>query len=311
MRIHAILFSAVLLLSATLAKAGEPVKSDSLFSRKKVMAYAEIKKPSFPVNIFNSTRVISGHATDMLNGRELDIRITHRFGDMATPGAWHGAFGLDNSTDIRIAFEYGITSKLNIGLGRSKGSGPQTEVWDGYGKYAIIKQNEDKSVPLSITLLGAMTTTSMVASPDSSSPVSFQKFAHRMSYVSQLLIAKKFGSRVSFQLMPTYVHRNYVAFDDKNGIFAVGAALRLRVTKVFSLLTEYYQVLPNNREVNGTKYYNPLGLGFEFDTGGHLFMVNFTNSAGINETLFIPYTASNLAKGQFRIGFTISRIMKL
>ena len=305
MRIYAVL-SIVFIATSFSVLAGEPV--DSSEAGKRIM---ELKPPSNPVITFNSTRVISGHAVDMLNGRELDIRITHRFGDMATPGAWHGAFGLDNSTDIRIAFEYGFNSKFNIGLGRSKGSGPQTEVWDGYAKYAILKQQDDNSIPLSITLLGAMTTTTMTASPDSASPVSFQKSAHRLSYVSQLLLARKFGSRFSLQLMPTYLHRNYVAFDDENGIFAVGAAFRLRVTKVFSLLTEYYQVFPNNRVVNGTKYFNPLGLGFEFDTGGHLFMVNFTNSAGIGETLFIPYTSSDIAEGQFRIGFTISRIMKL
>jgi hypothetical protein len=264
------------------------------------------------VNIFNSTRVINSHSTDMLWKKELDVRISHRFGDMATPGASHTFFGLDNSTDIRIAFEYGIMNNLMIGLGRCKGAGPQIELLDGFVKYAILKQTADNKVPLSITLLGAAVTTFMERSTDSSSAVHFgdNSFVNRLSYCSQLLIAKKFGSRFSFQLMPTYVHRNFVAFEDTNGLFSVGAAFRLRVTKVMAVIGEYFYNMGSERIISAVKYRNPLGIGFEFDSGGHLFMVNFTNSPGMGETQFIPYTSSDVTRGEFRLGFTISRIFK-
>ncbi|MFI5204128.1 MAG: DUF5777 family beta-barrel protein [Flavobacteriales bacterium] len=265
------------------------------------------------VTIFNSTRVINSHSTDMLWKKELDIRISHRFGDMATAGAAHEFFGLDNSADIRLAVEYGISNNLMVGLGRCKGAGPQVELVDGFVKYAILKQTSDNKKPLSITLLGTAVTTYMLRSSDSTSAVHFgdNSFVNRLSYCSQLLIAKKFGSRFSIQLMPTYVHRNFVAFDDTNGLFSVGAAFRLRVTKVFSIIGEYFYNVGNERIVNGVKFRNPLAVGFEFDSGGHLFMLNFTNSPGIGETQFIPYTPSDFTKGEFRFGFTISRIIKL
>ena len=56
---------------------------------------------------------------------------------------------------------------------------------------------------------------------------------------------------------------------------------------------------------------NPIALGVEFDTGGHVFQLNFTNSRGFGEVQYIPSTTSNVADGQFRFGFTISRVFKL
>lgn len=270
-----------------------------------------VAKSNTPVNIFNSTRVINGHSTDMLWGNEMDIRISHRFGDMGTTGSAATAFGLDNSTDIRLAIEYGIFNKLNVGIGRCKGAGPFTQIADAYLKYNIMQQNEEKTNPLSITFLQTMAYTFMKQSTDSTLPSSFgDQNARRLSYCSQLLLGRKFGQRLSIILAPTYVHRNYVAFEDDNGLMSVGLSVRLKITKVFSLITEYFYNVRSKDAILGVNYFNPLGVGFEFDTGGHLFMINFTNSTGLGETQFIPYTSSDWAKGQFRMGFTISRIIK-
>jgi Membrane bound beta barrel domain (DUF5777) len=270
-----------------------------------------LAKSNTPVTIFNSTRVINGHSTDMLWKNEMDIRISHRFGDMGTSGSAATAFGLDNSTDIRIGVEYGLLNNLNAGLARCKGAGPFTQIADGYLKYNFMQQNEEKTKPLSITFLQTMAYTFMKESTDSTLPSSFGgQNVRRMAYCSQLLLGRKFGQRLSIIIAPTYVHRNYVAFDDENGLFSVGASVRLKITKVFSLITEYFYNIRSKNAILGVDYYNPLGIGFEFDTGGHLFMLNFTNSTGLGETQFIPYTASSWSKGQFRMGFTISRIIK-
>jgi hypothetical protein len=270
-----------------------------------------LAKSNTPISIFNSTRIINSHSTDMLWKNEMDIRIAHRFGDMGTTGSAATAFGLDNSTDIRIGIEYGLFNKLNIGLARSKGAGPFTQIADGYLKYNLMQQNEEKTSPLSITFLQTMAYTFMRESTDSTLPSSFGgQNVRRMAYCSQLLLGRKFGQRLSIVIAPTYIHRNYVAFDDKNGLFSIGASVRLKITKVFSLITEYFYNVRSTNAILGVKYYNPLGLGLEFDTGGHLFMLNFTNSTGLGETQFVPYTSSTWTKGQFRMGFTISRIIK-
>lgn len=261
---------------------------------------------------FNDTRVISGHSVETLEGGAMDVRISHRFGDMF--GDFGGAqtmFGLDDLADVRIAFEYGVTNNLTLGFGRSKGAGPYRQLLDGLAKYKILAQTKDGSMPITMTLLGAGTYDLQNASTDPTAPNSYRETAHRFAYCSSLIIGRKFGDRFSLQLSPSYVHRNFVAFDDQNGIFSVGAATRLKVSKMIGLIAEYHYLVPYNRTTSFGTYFNPVGIGIEFDTGGHVFQLNYTNSQGLTETQFIPYTSSDLMDGEFRIGFTISRVFKL
>ncbi len=260
---------------------------------------------------FKTTRIINGHSTEMLDKRILDVRIDHRFGDIdGDNGGVHTLFGLDQSADIRIAVEYGITDDVNIGFGRSKGAGPWREILDGYAKYRILRQTTDNSMPLSLTFLGTGAYTMMEEVSDATSPAAFQESSHRMAYTSQLLISKKFGNSFSLQLMPTYSHRNLVAFEDENSVVAIGTATHLQITKVMGLLVEYYHGV-ETRTVGGTDYQNSLGFGFQFDTGGHVFTLNFTNAGGLGENQFIPYTTQEWGEGQYRLGFTISRKFQL
>ena len=87
------------------------------------------KKP-----LFLDTRAINGHTVKLLEKKVLELRIIHRFGDIATNESYRTLFGLDNSSDIRIGLEYGLTDKIMIGAGRSKGSGPFLELWDAFIK---------------------------------------------------------------------------------------------------------------------------------------------------------------------------------
>ena len=91
-------------------------------------------------DFFLDTRAINGHSVNVLEKKDFDFRITHRFGNIATSESYRTLFGLDNSSDIRIGFEYGISDKFMLGLGRSKGASPFLEVWDGLFKYQIVNR---------------------------------------------------------------------------------------------------------------------------------------------------------------------------
>lgn len=265
------------------------------------------KNSNTPIRIFNGTRVINGHSTDMLLKNQLECRFTQRFGDMSTSGASTTGFGLDNITDIRLAVEYGLMNNLNFGIGRSKGAGPFTQIIDGYIKYNLLQQNLSGSHPLSISILQTMAGTYMKESTDSTLPSSFGgQNVRRLAYCTQLLIGKQFGKRVGILISPTYVHRNYVAYDDRNALFSCGLSLRFKICKSFSVLAESF--LSNRYTYSVLGAYNriPLGLGFELKSGKTLFLVNITNSTGIGETQFIPYTSSNIKNGEYRMGFTIA-----
>jgi len=255
---------------------------------------------------FYSTRIINGHSTETLEKNELEFRVEHKFGDMfGTNGGVHQFFGLDNSADIRIAFEYGITDYLMVGIGRNKGAGPYRGLIDGFVKGRILSQTEDNSMPLSLAAMGSATITYAKASADIASTTHYPEFAHRMAYAGQLIVSRKFGNWLSIALMPTYTHRNYVAFDDQNGLFSLGGAFNVKFAKKFGVVVEYYQNF-NQKDLRDL-YKNSLAVAFEWNTFGHVFSIYLANARGFSEQQFIPYTTGDWMRGEFRLGFAITR----
>jgi hypothetical protein len=260
---------------------------------------------------FNSTRIINGHSIETLQKRVMEFRIEHRFGDLAgSDGGVQQWFGFDNAADIRFAFEYGISDKLMIGLGRSKGTArPYRSLVDGFVKYRFLSQNKEGGTPVSIAILGTSTVTYMKSIDDPSQIAYFPLFMHRMAYCAQLNVARKMSDRISLAVMPTFVHRNYVMADDVNALFSMGFAGNFKLSKNFGLIAEYYY----NVQEKGIRAENrnSLSVGVEIKTNGHNFHINLTNSKGFGETQFIPYTFEKWEKGQFRLGFSISRNFKV
>jgi hypothetical protein len=249
---------------------------------------------------FKTTRIVNGHSIETVKKRGLDFRVTHHFGDVAgDAGGVHTLYGMDQASDIRIAFEYGVNDDFTIGIGRSKIG----ELIDGYLKYRVLSQTQDNRIPVSTTFLinSGLTPQKNVAG-DYNNP------AHRFSYTYQVLIARKFNQKFSFQLMPTLLHRNYLSDgNDQHDLFSLGAGVRLKLTQRFALLADYFYTFSELRQKNGSGFYAPLGVGIEIETGGHVFHMFFTNNAGIVENVFIPNTTSSWLEGEFKFGFNISR----
>ena len=264
------------------------------------------------IETFGNTRIINGHSVETLKKGVLEFRIEHKFGDIAGDnGGVQTFYGLDNSTDIRFAFEYGITDKFMIGLGRSKGTAgladfgsPYKSLLDGFVKYRLLHQKENTS-PISLAFLATSSYTYMKQSSDPSNVASFPKQLNRFAYVSQINIARKFGKKISLAIIPTYVYRNFVSDYDINGMFSLGSAVRYSISDKIGVIVEYYQNF-HSGDVRTTNK-NSLGVAVEWNTFGHVFTVNLTNSVGFGETQFIPYTFQDWYKGQFRLGFCISR----
>jgi hypothetical protein len=275
-----------------------------------------VEEPEDPYirKTYNATRIINGHSNETLEKGVLEFRIEHRFGDMAGDnGGVQNWFGFDMASDIRFAFEYGITDRLMVGLGRNKGTGmPYRSLVDSFVKYRLLRQKKT-GMPVSVTLLGVATGSYQKASADVSQVAHFPNWQHRLAYASQANIARKFGRKVSLSLMPTFVYRNYVTTDDQNALFALGGAAKFNISPRHAIIVEYYQTFaqsgkrPTDASSFGPGFRNSFGIAYEWDTFGHNFTINLTNSRGFTETQFIPYTFEDWAKGQFRFGFSISR----
>lgn len=263
---------------------------------------------------FKSTKLINGHTNETIYKNELDFKVDHRFGDIAgSNGGIRKFFGLDNSTDVRIGFEYGVTDRLSIGLARAKGANSVQQLYEGSLKFRLLEQTIDDHSPVAITLFGSNTITGVAASTGPTAATAYRSFTDRMNYVAQVIFARKINSNLSVTLSPGYVHRNFTAFRDQNELLTLGAGARAKLSKRIAFVVDYYVPFRNKadklylEQLNDVKFYNVLGAGLEMETGGHVFHLNFTNATAIEEMQFLPQTTSSWLKGQYRWGFSISR----
>jgi hypothetical protein len=198
-------------------------------------------------------------------------------------------------------------------VGRSKGLEPYKELYDGNIKYKLLQQTTDNKMPLSVTLYGVAAVSGRKSSTDSTSDAYFEEsFARRWSYVTQAVIARKFSPGISVLVIPSWSHRNYVDFADENDMFSLGVGARIKLTSRMAFIFDYYHSFSayraDSEDSDGDKvFYDPLSVGIEFETGGHVFQLMFTNSEGILENSFLPYTRSNWLDGEFRWGFNLTR----
>ncbi|MBS1920036.1 MAG: hypothetical protein JST17_07270 [Bacteroidetes bacterium] len=292
-----------------------------------------IQKPV--VKIFESERLINANTTELVGKGRMVFRVIHNFYDVAgSAGGIKNFFGLDNAADIKISFQTGLGKRLDMITSRVRGAeNYQTgfsrvqKLWELGFKYKFTEQRkDDPSHPLSIALFANMVVSSMpsstfVAPYTDSAETTFNKFSDRLSQAIQLIVARKFG-KVSVQLIPSFVHRNRIIPGDDKSIFALGGAARIPLTRSIAFIVDYFHVFhsqaakdfyknPNSAVHPSIKFYDPLGVGFEITTAGHVFHLNFTNATEILENRFIPRTVTSWGKGQFRWGFTISRTFVL
>lgn len=257
--------------------------------------------------IYKDTRVINLQSVETIAKGKLDFRIGHKFGDAAgTSGGWGSFYGLENASDVLFAFDYGISDNLMIGIGRAKGSSTFSQNIYGQIKYNLIKQSKSNGKPVSMTVHGMM-----VASTMPNTNEIFEKTIHRFSYHLQYIVARKFGNRISAQLNAAWTFRNLVSSDDKNDLASIGGSLKFQLSKAMAIITEVSNTFKDNS--SGLADLTPaLGFGLEWETGGgHVFQMNFTNAKGILETDFVTDTTSQWGDGEFRLGFTISRLFTI
>lgn len=295
------LFIYLFLLLAIIAMRASAQQVDSLLN-----SLEDGKKFNKIESTFKSPHVVLSHSTETQKKHDLDLRIRHHFGDIGGDfGSAHTLYGLDVATDLFIGLDYGISDKLTIGFGRSK----HDEVYDLYLKQKVFQQGVDKGMPFNLTLLAQV---GLIArEPFATSE--FSNYGDRVSYFIQPIFSRKFSSRISAQVMPAFLIRS-VSEDvkDPNNLFTVGFAGRIKLTKRLSFVADYTLVNGLSRPDDlSTSYYNPLGVGLEIETGGHIFSLNFMNSEYIIENSFIPSTKKSWGKGGVRFGFTISRNFSL
>jgi hypothetical protein len=254
---------------------------------------------------FPDTRILNSHSPEVLNKGILEFRVGHRFGDMAgEAGGFKTLYGIEDASDIRLGFEYGITDRLMAGLGRNKGAGPARGLVETFIKYKTLTPSEERPGLPTITLLGNMVMSTMPRSNDSTEVASFPRTIHRFSYLGQLIVSRHIGERIGLSVSGAVLHRNFVPFGDRNTTAYLGIGWHVRVASGWHLLGDFN--VPITAAPEG--YMPPLAAGICYETGGgHIFTIMLSNNRGMLENDFLPYSNSNPLDGQFRFGFQIVR----
>jgi len=260
---------------------------------------------------FKGTRLGNGHTVETKNAGALEFIFQHRFGPVS--GGAYELFGLDQA-DVRLGLDYGITDNLSVSISRNS----VDKTMDGYFKYKALRQSSGaKTFPVTITALAGM---AYKLSPKDFEEGSGLENVDRLSYTGQLLIARKFSTNFSFQLMPTFIHKNMVEFNEVNDQFALGVGGRTKLSKSVALTFEYYHNfnLPDNDDTEALLEdpsfylrYNSLTFGIDIETGGHVFQLLLTNAIGLTERAFITETRDDFFAGDIHLGFNVTRTFQL
>jgi len=252
--------------------------------------------PDYTFGTFKGTTVINGQSIEVPGKNDLSFVISHRFGEI-TQGIYT-MFGLDQGT-TRLGFEYGLNDIASLSIGRNN----YDKIYDGGVKLRVLRQQTGpKNIPVSVSVY----TSVYVKTLKWEIPERENLFSSRLSYVTQLLIARKLNQKLSMQISPSYIHKNLVpAPEDQNNIFAIGLAGRYKLGKKFSLNGEYFYLLPGE---TADDYINSLSVGFDIESAGHVFQLHLTNSQQMFARGFITETTGDWTKGEIYFGFNIYRI---
>lgn len=293
-----LILSALIALTFTVKAQQKDTKANSADSLMNAMGNDD--KDNHQIDAFKGTSLIFGQTATTVKKNNLNFMVIHRFGDIAgAQGGGQRAYGLDDVNDVYIGFEYGLSDKVNIDLGRSTiGQLIQAGL-----KWAVVNQTSGGGSPVAITLVGNIGVHPYQVE-------TYTDFSSRLSYLAQAVFASRLNSNFSLQVSPVFISNNspippIQGVEDQ--FVTLEAAAKYKVTKHMGIILDYAHPFSSFRTgANG--FSDPLGAGIEVETGGHVFTLNISNARGISEINSFSASQADYGRGQYRLGFTISRM---
>lgn len=271
----------------------------------------DAKKITYTQATFKGSRFINGQTVETIAKKHINFWISHRFGALNS-GFMDNFLGLDEAK-IRLGLEYGLSDVWLVGMGRST----IEKTYDFYSKYKVLRQSNQ--MPVTLTVYGSLATNTMPTGYilPSGNVMRYENNLQRQTYMGQILIARKFTDKLSLQIMPTILYNNKVEsvyFD--NNLYSLGFGGRYKLNNRLSLSAEYYKNIVNTQNFLKTSrtvypYQDSFSIGFDIETGGHVFQLHFTNSKGMIEKHFISQTTGTWANTDIFYGFNLARTFSL
>lgn len=294
-----------IILGLIMIAAGLQVSAQDSLLNKLNDSLAASHQSDYVTGTFKALYIVNMKTVEAPAAGALNVEFQHRFGTINT--GFYNLFGLDFAT-LRLSVDYGISDRLSVGIGRSS----YLQTFDGYVKYKLLRQTDNSNrMPVTVSLLGTSDYVTHKYAPQKPEPSN----SNRFSYTTQILIARKFNRNFSFELTPTFIHYNLVTPPDHNNVFALCGGARMKINKRMALTAEYNYLFPNQLvsplDPPDPARSNSLSLGWDIETGGHVFQLIMTNSQSMVEPQYIGQTAGTWGKGYIYFGFNIARNFNL
>ncbi|WP_428224657.1 DUF5777 family beta-barrel protein [Flavobacterium sp.] len=243
---------------------------------------------------FKSLKIVNLESTKLAAKGDMYFVVAHRFGYLDK--GLENFFGLDNAT-TQLKFVYGLTNGITVHASRST----YGKTFEFGVKYKLKQQLVD-GFPVTIVGFNSLAINSAMKKEN----YPLLEFQHRLSYNTQLLVSRKFNDKLTLQLAPTFFYENLVVETTQNNAqFALGMGGRYKLGKRFSLNMDY---APHLNRAKASSFKNPLAVGVDLETGGHIFQMFFTNSAAMHDTGYLGRTAGDWGKGEISFGFNLVRV---
>jgi len=243
---------------------------------------------------FKGLKIVNFESTKLAYQKQLYLVVSHRFSSVKT--GIKDFFGLDQAV-TRLNLIYGISDAINIGISRSSFQ----RTYESSLKYRLVRQNNN-GFPFTIVGYNSITVNTSL----SKDIFPQLEFKHKLAYVSQILVSKKFNNNFSLQLMPTFFYENLVKIDGQsNAQYVLGLGGRHKLTKRWSVNIDYGLHL---NKIENSPFKNPLSIGFDLETGGHVFQLHFTNAQPMNANGFLGQGTGDWSEGDVFFGFNLSRV---
>lgn len=267
---------------------------------------SEVVEDKTIVSAFKGLKIVNFESTKLASKKDFFFVVAHRFGSVKY--GFDDFFGLDNAV-TQLKFIYGFNDWLNIGVARSS----FMKKYGVHAKYRLQPQVKD-GFPVALVGYNLITINSAL-DKDQFPNIEFKD---RLTYTTQLLVSKKFSESFSLLIAPTYIHENLATrsvevvspsttlnFDEVSNQFAVGLGGRYKIATRWSVNVDYAVHLNRNKN---SSFRNPLSVGVDIETGGHVFQMHFTNAQAMFEEGFIVNGQGDWTDGDIFFGFNISRV---
>jgi len=254
---------------------------------KKEKVKEKLERPAF-----ESASLIDNPTNVLFNKNSLEVQMSHRFG--LVNGGTNDMAGFWAPSNIRIGLSYAIHERLTIGYGTTKFDRLQDFNW----KVALLRQTRSNKMPISISYYGNFTV-------NAREKENFTNIQDRYSNFNQLIIARRFSPKLSLQVAPSVSHFNIVENTMRNDMVAIAFGGRYKISPQTSVIVDYTQPITEFLQNNP---HPGISLGVEFSTSAHAFQLFATNYNGLVAQKNIMFNTNDFFKGDYLIGFNITRI---